>query len=467
MATIPTIESVLLEVLQALDLDELQSKTKEKFKKRQMTLKNHQQMVVEVFQDICRELELNVEAKGDVLLGLYEAAAFHLELENSIWTSGADTRQILWYVLGYTWMPFLGRKIAFWQLDEPMDADMPGGEFWYLPQVRQKDGKPKLRMPVAAVLDWLLDLTGLSMDKMSSFLGGGYDEKTKVNIDSPEVIERTLYNWLAGTKPRATNIASIFRDSCELPFTGAFTVDENLELAEKFKAAKQFIESKGLSPEDLRHEVPMITPGVIEQVLAGQTDNEATAHFINLLSARYAIPSMKTVRKRLYIARAVQHGYRKLIKTLCPSGFEETCADPTQNKVLQLLDIYKYAYNLTIDAHIKCETRRDEEAWFESHIPPWYASELFYSILPSSNADMRETAKAVGTSLSKRYVELQGGEELENLLGWDERSTEEIAKRELLNLKKDVTRIEECQSLRKKFDRDRLGERYRELTIIM
>lgn len=459
MAVVPTIESVLLEVLQALDLDELHTKKKTKFKTRQMSLGNHQQMIVEVFHDICRELNLDPQAEVDLVYSLLEAGAFQLELENSVWTFGADQRQVLWYVLGYTWMPFLGRKIAFWQLDATMDPDMPGGAFWYLPQVQQKDGKPELRMPVANVLDWLFDLSEITVDKMSCCLGGGYNDRTEEEEDTPLGIESNLTNWRKGKLPRAANIASMFRDGCEIPFKGTFTVDRSLSLQEKFEAAKQFIKRKGLTPEALRGEIPMTSPGAIEQVLAGHANDEVKAHFICILANRYARPTMETIRKRLYLARAVQHGFRKLVKSINP-GLEETCADPYQNKALQLLEIYKFIYNLTVQAHVECSTVPEENAWFESHLPPWFRSELFYAILPSLNSDSRRTAQSVGVDLSRRFADLKGGDELEDFFGWDKTSTAEIARREIQRLKNYAEKVEDCKRLKRRI---RLGSPWRTL----
>lgn len=449
MAVVPKIESVFLEVLQALDLDELQTKTKTKFKKRQMALANHRQMMVEVFQDICRELELDIESERDLGRSLLEAGSFQAELENSVWTYGADHRQVLWFLLGYTWMPFLGRKIAFWQLDEIMDAGMPGGRFWYLPQVHQKDGKAELRMPVANVLDWFFDLSGIKMDKMSGCLGRGHNERTGTSEDTPQGIESNLYKWLNGKLPRATNIVSIFRDDCVIPFNGTFTADKKLKIEDRLETARQFLKHKGLTPDDLRNEIPLTDPGAIEHVLAGKSSEEVATHFIDLLSARYAVPTMATIRKRLHLARAIQHGYRKLVKDICPN-VDETCADPSQNKVLQLLDIYKYVYNLTIQAHVECSARTEEDLWFESQLPPWCKAELFYSILPSLNSDSRTHANSVGAMLSKRFVELKGGERLDDLFGWDEQSEVEIIKRELCRWQEDIKRSDECQSLNQK-----------------
>ncbi len=459
MAVVPTIESVFLEVLQALDLDDLQTQKKKKFKKHQMSLAKHQRLIVEVFNDICRQLELDLQAKDDLVFSLNEAAAFHSELENSVWTFGADQRQVLWYVLGYSWMPFLGRKIAFWQMDERMDADMPGSEFWYLPRIHQKNGKSELRMPVANVLDWLFELSGLSMDRMSSCLGGGYDEETKKDEESAYGIESNLYNWLDGTLPRAVNIDSMFRNECEIPFNGTFKVDERLSLNDKLKAARRFIKRKDLTPDDLRGEIPMISPGAIEAVLAGETNEEVTTIFIDLLARRYAVPSMQNIRNRLHLARAVQHGYRKLLDIVCP-GVKDTCTDFSQNKVLQLLNIYKYIYNMTIKAHGEGATQEEEDSWFESHLIPWCKTGIFYSILPSSNLRSKETAQSVGTTLSERFMEFLGGEKLENLFGWNEQSTAEIAKREILRLKEEVECIDESKRLKQKI---RYGSPWRTL----
>ena len=449
MATVPNIETALLEVLQALDLDELQSKQKIRFKKRQKTFDDHSKMMIEVFWDIIRELNLDSLAKDDVLSALLELGTFQGQFENSVWTFGADRRQVLWYTLSYTWMPFLGRKFAFWQLDEIMDADMPGGKFWYLPQATDHDGVSSLHMPVANVLDWFFDLCGISMNKMSELLGRGYGEETRKDYDTPAGIESNLHKWRSGTMPRAKNIDSMFHDKCEIPFSGTFTIEVGLKLTDKLEAAKQFIKSKGLTIDELSKEIPMTSLVAIEQVLVGHADEVIVKHFIDLLTIRYAKPSMQTVRNRLHIARAVQHGYRKLVKNLCPE-VKETCSDPSKNKVLQLLNIYRTVYNLTIQAHVECSTLEDENIWFEDRLPIWHKTELFCSILPSLNAEGRNQANSVATILSEHFVDFLGGEELEDLFEWDEDSESIIAERNLFRFKKDIGREDAVQKLKKK-----------------
>ena len=92
----------------------------------------------------------------------------------------------------------------------------------------------------------------------------------------------------------------------------------------------------------------MTQEGVLEEVLRGQADKATQATFIHHLAEHYAKPKMHTIRQRLRVARMVQDGYIRLLKTLCP-GTDPLCTDPQQNKLLRLFAMYKWVDNLTID----------------------------------------------------------------------------------------------------------------------
>jgi len=61
-------------------------------------------------------------------------------------------------LLGYEIIPAVARRFGFWNLETKLDSGMPSGKFWYLPESREVNGNPTLCLPVAQVIDLLLDL---------------------------------------------------------------------------------------------------------------------------------------------------------------------------------------------------------------------------------------------------------------------------------------------------------------------
>ncbi|PKN12017.1 MAG: hypothetical protein CVU69_09750 [Deltaproteobacteria bacterium HGW-Deltaproteobacteria-4] len=440
MAVVPTVEAVLLEVVQSLGLDDSQTRTKKKFAQRQMKLNNHLKMLEELILDIFRELKLDNEARHHLRVNIADTINFNLALEQSIWTAGADQRQVLWYLLGYSYIPMLGRTVAFWQLDSITDKGMPGGCFWYLPQVKKIDGKEELILPFVATMAWLSDLHGLSMNEFTNYLSGGFNEDKGTSEDNADSIESNLYKWQEGSLPRAKTIDLRFLDNCELPFKGCFEPEDTLDLSAKIHAAKAFIEHKGLTADALRDEIPMCLPGCIEAVLSGDTSEEVQKLFVELLAIRYARPSMQVIRQRLQIARAVQDGYSRLVKVLCPKMEDCDCTDPAKNKVLQLTILFQQIYNLTIQAHSEGGSWEEEDAWFEEQTIkqfPWLIMENLHSILPSSRMDGKFLPLYLGTKFSIRFALLEGGEPLEDFLPFGKESAVKILERNFLRIEEE------------------------------
>lgn len=448
MAAVPTMESVLLEVVKSLGVDELQTNTKKKFSQRRMKLENHLEMLDEVILDICRELGLDTQAKLDLRLHISQSLGFNCTLEQSIWTVGADQRQILWYLLGYSYIPILGRTVAFWQLASIVDKGMPGGRFWYLPQVRTVGNKEKLVFPVVATMEWLFDLHKLSMNEFTNYLGGGFNEGSGTSDDTPDGIESNLHNWRRGRLPQAKTIDLIFRDGCEIPFKGCFEPKEGINFEENINAAKEFIARKNLTADALRDEIPMSLPGCIEAVLSGETSRDVEEHFVDLLAIRYARPSMQTIRKRFQIARAVQDGYIRLVEILCPGM--KNCTDPAKNKVLQLLILFEQIYNLTIQAHNEEGSWQKEDEWFEQQVTKQFPSmimENLASILPSWRDAGSDLPKYLGIKLSQRFALLEGGEPLEDFLSFEPEGGVKIWERNIKRLEEEKSVLDKREKL--------------------
>lgn len=420
MSTLPLPEAILLEIHQSLGGDGYATNKKNKFATGQNNLESHKAIGQEILQAIFKSLDMDTQAQLDALDSFMEFANAYKFIELNTWTFGADQRQVLWELLSHFYVPGLARRVGFWSLAQVMDKGMPGGRFWYLPEPREVKGEPSLYLPVAQVVDWLLDLLGLPLEE----LAGQRSQGSGVDHDS---LKRSLYNWRNATPIRPDTIDKYFADGTELEFKGAFSPNRSNPPAQQFTDALAFVERKELNAEKLRLEIPITQPGCLEAILEGQVNEDVQAEFVRCLSDRYAAPSLRTIRQRLLLARAVQDGYIRLLKTLCP-GVDRQCADPHENKLLQLFAIYKLVYNLTVDAWRQCSDQGEaaENAWFEQHLPEWDKHGLFLSILPSR----RETANhALAHMLTRRFYEMQAGRELEDHVALDEQSAPPIIQR--------------------------------------
>ncbi|MBD5804519.1 Ankyrin repeat protein [Azoarcus sp. Aa7] len=429
MSSIPSIEAILLQVHQSLGGSSYHTKPKDNFAAGQGRLSKHKKMGQEILEAIFAALDMDPTARLDSLGGLEEFGSAYKYLEVNTWTFAADQRQVLWDLLGYFYVPGIARRAAFWSLPEALDKGMPGGRFWYLPEIREVKGETSLYLPVAQVVDWLLDLLGMPLEE---FVGKRSLSFGDTEEQASERLVRTLYNWRRDTTPNPGSFQEYFPDDMKVAFLGTFSLDSAHSPAEQFAAALVFVKDRKLSADQLRQEIPMTADGRLEATLAGAADTDEQAAFVTMLAERYAAPSPHTIRQRLLFARMVQGGYIRLLDVLCPR-VGRLCANAKQNKVLQLFAMYKQVYNLTIDAWRHCRDQGEtaENAWFEAHLPRWLAG-LYLSILPSQ----RETGNAaLAQLLTRRFCEMKPGAELEDHVEPDAESVALIIKRNAERMK--------------------------------
>lgn len=212
-----------------------------------------------------------------------------------------------------------------------------------------------------------------------------------------------------------------------LDFKGAFKLKYVISPSEQFASALAFVDRKDLTAEQLRFEIPMAEEGLLEEVLAGNVNEDVQAVFVECLAERYAAPTMHTIRQRLLLARAVQDGYARLLKVICP-GVAKDCADAEKNKLLQLFAIYKHVHKLTVDAWRNCGDQGEtaENEWFEEHLPEWDKRGVFLSILPSRLASANQE---LAHWMTRQFFEMQPRAELENYVASDPQSQVAIVTR--------------------------------------
>lgn len=422
MSTLPKIESVLLEIHQSLGGNTIYSTVqKNKFATGKISISKQSDMTKTIILSIFEKLNVRPESFDAIWQSLTNIANAYKGLELKTWTFNADQKQINWMLLTHFLVPGLARFSAFQAIQTPFDKGMPGGRFWYLPELIENNGDKKLILPVPQVIDWLTDLLGTEIQNAANH---------SLDIDIQN-LQRSLYNWKNGTNTiRYSSIYEYFPDGLSLNFEGAFLLDETITLDEQFNQALAFINKKDLNAQKLKFELPL-SEEILTDILQGNVNEEEKVRLIECLLDRYSAPTIDVIRQRLVVACVVQDIYHRLVKSLCPD-VDKHCVDPIKNKVLQLFSLYKVVYNLTIDAwrNFRYDSEFAEDMWFETHLPEWDKESLFLSILPSR----KETGiDELATYLSYSF-RINTSEVLDDVIGHDDNSCTEIAERTVRKL---------------------------------
>lgn len=443
MATIPSAEAILLEINQSLGGKSYASTKKNKFSCNSMDIHTQQEMYQELFDVIADKLNLDKDAAKDILKNFCDLGNFYKGVELNIWTGGATKQQISWQLLAYIFIPGIARYMAFWNLDDVTDKGMPGGYFWYLPEIKEKQGKSYLHLPVAQVIDWLLDLLGMPIAELAN----EYRRNADPNDIKTDKLIRTLYNWSSSENtPNPDKFNEFFPDDLNLDFKGTFEINHSLPHIEQFSAAIAFLKQKYTNvtsiADRLRHEIPMTQEGLLEAILDHKADEATEKRFIELLAIRYAKPSFKMIRQYFLIARMVQDGYIRLHKFLLPNT-DKGCTDPSQNKLLQLIMLYKKVYNLTIEAFRLNHSEHAEYHWFEQNIPP-ILSRLLISITPTYK---KEAYKMVAEILTDKFKKAQPTDTLEDIYPYNEKVFVSLTNKFFEQSKKDLNEVNKLEKL--------------------
>ena len=428
MAHLPSFEEILTEVHFRLGLKALPNKGR--FTSYELEVGKHvdrvQQLLLGKHSDtedlpgIYQALELDERACRDAGEFGKQLAGMLKALELRTWTGNASQQQVLWQLLASVHVPMWARNIAFWSLANiehdlpPIDAGMPGGEFWFLPTADAKTGE--VRMPVAKVLDWLLSmLEAPSVETLGGSIGRQFLREQDEVSGRDESAVKTLRNWLKDGLPKsAEQIDKVFPDDATLSFAGAFEPVPGLSQAEQFEnALKLVVDRKRLNAEQLSEQIPM-TPERLHPIFERAASDEEKAEFVRLVTIRYAVPSMATIRQRLRVARLAQAGYQDLVNFLCPDLLPEDEHDPKRNKVLQLIALFETVYNKTIQAWHHGNTEAEQDAWFEKQFAPWDRYDLLLPIL--SSLDWEARVPLLAERLTRRFLSLAPESGLEDIL---------------------------------------------------
>lgn len=414
MAHLPSFEEILTEVHSRLGLKALPNKAR--FTGHELEVDGHVDRLGKLLLGIFDALELDERARRDAIHVIENLAGIQKALELRTMTGNASQKQVLWHLLICLHVPIWARNVASWSLANiehdlpPIDAGMPGGEFWFLPTGGESTGE--VCLPVPKVLHWLLDLLGEpSLETLRDALGNPQLREMEGGNDA---VVRTLRNWLSGGIPKSENkIREIFSDDARPMFSGTFDADAEASLETQFDAALSFVvHRKMLGIAQLSEQIPM-APQRLQPIFEKTASEEEKQAFVRHVSIRYATPSMAKIRQRLRVARLGQAGYQDLVSYLCPGLKAEELHFPQRNKVLQLVALFETIYNKTIEAWHHGHTEAEQDAWFENQFAPWDRYDLLAIM---SSIDWKDRIQLLAERLTRRFFSLDPEQELESIL---------------------------------------------------
>lgn len=411
MAVFPTFETTLLQIAKALGTTKSigSTKKKNKFKTNEQSLDKFWNTWKEVLHNIFDALELAKEERDDLVANIQHAHDIHKYIELNVFTSKASKQKVVWHYLSRVLIPALARHSVFWQIQSKIDEGMPGGKFWYLPFIAPNDANAKVELPMQQVLNWLFDLIALPKGKLAK------DLELELRIyEGLGTIQRNLDNWLKGkSTPEISSIKNTFPDDVSIEFRGVFKTSNTRCY---FEQALELVQNKGHTANSFKYEINM-SESDLKRIFDRNCSSEIKVEFTNKVNERYQQPTLKTIRQRLIIARALQEGYEQLVNYFTPN-LDKYCSDLNKNKVLQLVRLYEMTYNHTLHAHNKCihlgnipDRELIENKLFTHSLLPIYRRDILLCVA----TEPYDTITLVAARLNEIYSEESKTKELNDV----------------------------------------------------
>jgi hypothetical protein len=255
-------------------------------------------------------------------------------------------------------IPFWAANLAeYYYMGVEWDRGMPGGKFWFLPQIRLgPEGVSVHKWPANLVLAWWRDLLGHPLERFADTLCG--KEAT------PDNARRQIYRWLNEDNPPGfETIERWLRHRWS--YEGTFEDDASASLPERWKRCREFLGLKAMIADASWKEKSPILPG--EQVVRNQARGEPLeleipafqAHSFSAffesadpvaaglpvgelmarVAARWRGPSVAELRLRFHIACAVQRAWQDAADAL------------GETNAWLLSNWFQSAYNHLLQAH--------------------------------------------------------------------------------------------------------------------
>jgi hypothetical protein len=176
MAALPSLEAQLLALHKCLALPpapgfRIRTEHRQHFADLGLSLQKHGGLVRQVTEELLAALDLDADSRSYAIAHFLDWSNFYLAVQRQTWTGSASPQQVIWHLAGNVHAASLGRYLALWAIDNALGQGMPSGPSWFLPTTDPLTGE--VQLPLAKVLDWLLDLYGAPMDELKWVLGSG------------------------------------------------------------------------------------------------------------------------------------------------------------------------------------------------------------------------------------------------------------------------------------------------------
>ena len=212
--------------------------------------------------------------------------------------------------LGMYVIPFLVFNLAEYQTNgSNLEKGMPGGEFWYLPQVDHETGC--IRLPVHNVLSWWQDLLGVPLADIAQQLCGSEDV-----VDA----QAQIRHWMTEDRPPSIETIAVWAGA-SLPYRGIFVARRDLPPKGRWEHCQVFLKQKGFNPITahlLERQIRPLRNLSFGEFFKGDAVDRGlpTDELIQRLEERYAKPGRQQLRSRFLIAAAFQRAFADCRVTL-------------------------------------------------------------------------------------------------------------------------------------------------------
>lgn len=351
-------EQILIKVAQYFDLDLTRlgikrSAEKSRLYKRQLTKKTIEHIINSIYREI-EALDINSFIKETI----DEFMEHYNYITKEIYNAYDEKREkeIDWLLLKHFIIPFfairLSQNASFY--DDRIDKGLPGGDFWYLPTF--DTSKSKIFFPINKVMKWLIDLHGGSNQDFYCMEKYDFDENEYLYIS-----DSTLKDWHDNlVLPKVKNIKEFA--SYKFIYEGVFNNNKDDSIEIQFNSAIEFVESKSLSLDELKLEVPNWN-NLLDRLYSDNLSNEEKVRFVLYIEQRWAKPTPKQIEYLLTVSRISQACYKEL-RDYFNIDEETTIID--ENYVIQLVGLFSSIYNTEIDLRVNGNSKTLE--LFESYI---------------------------------------------------------------------------------------------------
>ncbi len=334
-------EQLLIKIMELLDFDMKEIKLQQTSQKERFyTQEESNSKYREHVRLILKSLNLDKENKEliDIFLEL-------LFLYNSMYSKllpysliKGQEKKLNWIIIKRLVIPFLAYKFA--QLDNTynnrIDKNMPGGLFWYLPDMREYKN---IKMPINYLMEWWLDLYGNNLSNLCDEIDNSSNEERAMSGSL-----NILKEWKTKDKlPKRSTLINYLNTTIE--YLGIFNQDKSNSIDEEYERVIDFIKNKkDISIENLKNEIPensLVNKIFIQKNNISQNDKK---RFIQFISERWAIPSKDSLKTKFIVGRAIHKLYRNLVLYF---NFKNS-NDLEENKIIQLIYQYQALYNIQV-----------------------------------------------------------------------------------------------------------------------